>query len=210
MKGPATASLGVALAFLGACVPFSEPTVSYPLTEDAMVEIPASYAVYDGDLEAFIDAAASQDLNDAEREYLSALREWGLHASTPFLMAFRAGSRGDSGTEIVFITEGGPPIDWSSFPEDEWLKSGVPPGVEQASVEFTSVSGADAVFLRYFDPSAGVGDRLPVGWWATILRFNSGDRTYTISATTPSAPSQALDSVLIEIAESVRPMENDR
>ncbi|MFQ5522387.1 MAG: hypothetical protein ACE5F5_02265 [Acidimicrobiia bacterium] len=202
MKGLGTVLL--ALALVAACAPAGEPTVPYRIGNDAVVEIPASYAVYDGDWAAFIEATTSQDLTSVEREYLEVLGEQGPPLSTAFVMAFRAASRGDSGTEILFITPGGPPIDWASFPEEEWLASGVPAGARQASVEFTSVSGTDAVLLRYFELSAGVGGAQAEGSWVTIIQFNSGSRNYSISATTSRPPNRDLDDVVVGIAESVR------
>ena len=203
-------AVSLAAALVVACVPAGEATVPYRMDDDVVVEIPASYAVYDGDWAAFVDSATRQDLTPAERGYLEALREQGPPLSTAFVMAFRAGSQGDGGTEILFITAGGLPIDWASFPEEEWLANGVPAGAQQASVEFVSVAGSDAVLLRYFDPSAGMGGQQPAGSWVTMLQFNSGDRNYTISATTSRPPSRALDSILIGIAESVGPMGGDR
>lgn len=173
------------------------------LTDDVVVQIPVSYAVYQGDLDAFLDEALSQQPTLAERRYLHSLKGQDLPKEAGLIMAFRASSLGPSGTEVMFVTVGGPPIDWSSFPEDQWLASGLPPGASEASVSHMTIGGGDAVLLRYFDPAVSGGVFGDQGSWVTILQFNAAGRAVSVSVTTSQQPNRELDLGIRRIAESV-------
>jgi hypothetical protein len=103
----------------------------------------------------------------------------------------------------MFITAGGPPIDWSSFPEDQWLASDLPPGASEAAVSHMTIGDGDAVLLRYFDPAVSGGPFGDQGSWVTILQFNAAGRAVSVSVTTSQEPNRELDLGIRRIAESV-------
>jgi hypothetical protein len=204
----------IALALIAASCTTTgpQPTTAYNLTPSVVIEIPDAYAVFDGDLDAFLEKASSQELDQAERDYLDSLSRVGLSspegARYAALLAFRAKALTGSGTTVLFVTSGGPAIDWSSFPVDEWTQEGPLAGARSAEAERVTVNDRPAMLLRYFHPSAGF-ETPPEGAWVTELSFNSGRSSYTIAATTENRPGRAFDDELLAMAESLRAADDE-